>query len=122
MKIASFRRHITISATIVIMAGMTVGAYAQSGNVPLSRVVADGKPWSLTMVPENRQGRLTLNPDGTGKMEGGPMAMSPTWRATADGLCMKPSMVMAERCVTLRREGRAIIGERDGVVQIKLER
>jgi hypothetical protein len=97
-------------------------AWAQGGGGSLVLILADGKPWTLTLVPENRKATLTLHPDGTGAMEGGPMPMSPSWRATPDGLCLKPGMVMPERCVSLKREGAAIIGVRDGVVQLRLER
>jgi hypothetical protein len=98
------------------------GASGQTNGGSLVRQVADGKPWAMTMLPRNRQAMVTLNPDGTGKMEGGPMTMSPTWRATPDGLCLKPTILMAERCVTLMREGRAIVGLRDGIAQFRLER
>jgi hypothetical protein len=76
----------------------------------------------MTMVTEKRQAKVTLNPDGTGRMEGGPIPMSPTWRTTADGLCLKPAMIAPERCVALRREGSAIVGYRDGAAQFRLER
>jgi hypothetical protein len=90
--------------------------------MPNLAAFADGKPWSMTMLPQNRQATVTLNPDGTGRMEGGPMAMSPTWRATTEGMCLKPAMVMPERCVKLRREGAAIVGVRDNEVQFRLTR
>jgi hypothetical protein len=88
----------------------------------LARVIADGRPWTMAMMPQNRQAKVTLNPDGTGRMEGGPIAMSPTWRGTTDGMCLKPAMLIPERCVTLRREGAAIIGLSDDQVQFRLTR
>jgi hypothetical protein len=112
-----------VKLALAIAAAMAAPALAQQpGSASLVRIVTDGKPWSMTMLPQNRQGVLTLNPDGTGRMEGGPMAMTPTWRATPDGLCLKPAMVIPERCVTLRREGAAIVGVRDNEVQFRLTR
>jgi hypothetical protein len=110
------------TACLMLLALSPLDAAAQSEAGALVRMLADGKPWALTIVPENRTGRLTLNPDGTGAMEGGPIPMSPTWRATADGLCLKPGMMMPERCVSLKREGAAIVGTKDGAVLIRLQR
>ncbi len=102
---------------------LTVGqALGQANQVPVVRQVADGKPWTMTMLTENRTMKLTLNADGTGKMEGGPMALSPTWRETAQGMCIKPMAIMPERCATLRREGATIVGVSDGEPQFRLQR
>jgi hypothetical protein len=96
-------------------------AFSQGGLPSLAKQVADGRPWTMTMA-EGRTGKLILKPDGTGRMEGGPIPMSPTWRETADGICVKPSIVMPERCAALRREGGRIVASRDGAVQFRLER
>jgi hypothetical protein len=112
---------VRVSACLVTMLVLAPDIAAQQGGA-LSRTVADGKPWNMTMVPENRRGVLTLHPDGTGALAGGPMPMSPTWRATAEGLCLKPSRFMPERCVSLKREGPVIVGLNDGSVLIRLER
>jgi hypothetical protein len=96
-------------------------ALGQEGKASLARQVADGQPWNLTM-PDGRLTRLTLLPNGMGRMEGGPMTMSPTWRETGEGLCLKPAALAPERCAALRREGRRIVGLKDGAVQFTLER
>jgi hypothetical protein len=89
----------------------------------LARQVADGRPWNMAMKDgPGRTMRLTLNPDGTGRIEGGPMTMSPTWRESGADICIKPGLVMPERCATLRKEGAKIVGLKDGEVQFRLER
>ncbi|MEI8143923.1 MAG: hypothetical protein WCH83_00535 [Alphaproteobacteria bacterium] len=110
-------------ATIALVC--TLGLWAMpsdAGAQSLIREIADGKPWSIVTL-EGRTGRLTLNPDGTGKMDGGPMSLSPTWEETRDGMCMTmPFPINNRRCVTLRREGVAVVGLRDGAQQFKLTR
>jgi hypothetical protein len=90
---------------LLLMSGSVIpGNSAQAEIPPVSSAsaVADGHPWNMTMVSDGRKRRMILLPDGTGKMEGGLMTMKATWRATAEGLCLKPSIVtMSERCVTL---------------------
>jgi hypothetical protein len=112
-----------VSAFISLLLGLgfhPAGAKAQS---TLAKQVADGRPWAMTMTdgPAGTM-TLTLNPDGTGRMAGGPMTMSPTWRETGDGICIKPGMIMPERCATLRKEGSRIIGTSNGEVKFRLER
>jgi hypothetical protein len=106
---------------LLVIAGLPVAkATAQAS---LARQIADGRAWNMTMKEgPARTMKLTLNPDGTGRMEGGPMTMSPTWRETGTGICIKPAMIMSERCATLRKEGTTIIGLQDGEVQFRLER
>jgi hypothetical protein len=78
------------------------GAETEIRVVASAAVVADGRPWHMTMVDNGKKRKMTLLPDGTGRMEEGFMAMKATWRATADGLCLKPTIVtMSERCVGL---------------------
>jgi hypothetical protein len=108
-------------AVLVMNVGFPLSkALAQSS---LAKQVADGRPWNMTMTdgPAGTM-TLTLKPDGTGRMEGGPMTMTPTWRETGDGICIKPSMMMPERCATLRKEGTRIVGSKDGEVKFRLER
>jgi hypothetical protein len=78
------------------------GVEAEIGLVTSATVVADGRPWTMTMGDHGKKRKLTLLSDGTGRMEGGFMAMKATWRATADGVCLRPAVVtMSERCVRL---------------------
>ncbi len=112
---------IVLSAVDPVTAMFIPPAIAQPVQVSLARQVADGRPWNMVME-EGRTGKLILKPDGSGTMEGGPMAMSPTWRETSDGICLKPLAIVPERCVTLRKEGSRIVGFKDGEVKFRLER
>lgn len=69
--------------------------------------ITDGRPWKITME-NGRVGTLVLFQNGTGKMTGGPMELSPKWKPTADGLCLKPGALLHERCVKLVRPEMAI--------------
>lgn len=55
-------------------------------------------------------------------MTGGPMQLSPKWRATADGMCLKPMPLMSERCVVLIPNKKGFVGSRDGTIVFTLER
>jgi hypothetical protein len=71
-------------ALIALLEPIPVFAQAVS-----ARQIADGKPWAMNIGPQGRETTETLNHDGTGRMEKGPMTMSPNWRATAGGICLK---------------------------------
>lgn len=83
--------------------------------------VTDGRPWKITME-NGRVGTLVLFQNGTGKMTGGPMDLSPKWKPTADGLCLKPGALLPERCVKLVRTGNGYLGMNGDKQAFKLER
>lgn len=83
--------------------------------------VTDGRPWKITME-NGRVGTLILFQNGTGKMTGGPMDLSPKWKPTADGLCLKPGALLPERCVKLVRTGNGYLGMNGDKQAFKLER
>ncbi len=83
--------------------------------------IADGRPWKMTM-DDGRVTTLLLFENGKGKMTGGPVELSPTWRPTPDGLCLKPGSLLPERCVQLVRSKNGYIGTRAGEQLFKLER
>ncbi len=83
--------------------------------------VTDGRPWKITME-NGRVGTLILFQNGTGKMTGGPMDVSPKWKPTADGLCLKPGALLPERCVKLVRTGNGYLGMNGDKQAFKLER
>ena len=83
--------------------------------------VTDGRPWKITME-NGRVGTLVLFQNGTGKMTGGPMDLSPKWKPTADGLCLKPGALLPERCVKLVRAGNGYLGMNGDKQAFKLER
>lgn len=106
------------SATI-----QTIAASAQdaASNPSLAARIADGRPWQIRME-DGRKTTLVLLANGTGTMTGGPMALSPNWRPTADGMCLKPAMLMPERCVVLSATSTGFTGTRDGATVFTLER
>lgn len=97
---------------------MLSSAEAQSPS--LARQVADGQPWSMRRA-DGGQSRVTLNPDGSARVQVGILTMDASWREAPDGMCLRPS-VAAERCVTLRRVANAVIGMREGREEFRLTR
>jgi hypothetical protein len=60
----------------------------------------------MDMAGDRGTFKLTLMPNGTGIMEPGTLAPELTWWQSADRLCLKPSALKSEHCVTLLvREG-----------------
>lgn len=83
--------------------------------------VADGRPWRMTSA-NGIVGTLVLFRNRTGKMTGGPLELSPKWRPTSDGLCLKPGALLSEQCVKLSRTGNGYVGLKDGKPAFSLER
>lgn len=83
--------------------------------------ITDGRPWKITME-NGRVGTLVLLRNGTGKMTGGPVELSPKWKQTADGLCIKPGALLPERCVRLVRTGKGYLGMNGDKQVFELER
>ncbi len=105
----------------VPMLSTAASAQRAGSNSSLVGRIADGRPWRMRME-DGRKTTLVLLTDGTGTMTGGPMALSPTWRPTADGMCLKPGVMMPERCVTLSPTSKGFSGTRDGTIVFTLER
>jgi hypothetical protein len=111
---------------IVMIAGammQVTSARAQvvGSDASLTAKIADGRSWKMTME-DGRVGTLILFQNGTGKMTGGPMELTPKWRPTPDGLCLKPGALLPERCVQLVRTSNGYVGLREGKQTFKLER
>jgi hypothetical protein len=104
-----------------IMQSTAASARESGPNVSLAARVADGRPWQMLM-DDGRTTSLVLFADGTGLMTGGPMQLSPKWRPTADGMCLKPMPLMSERCVILIPTKKGFVGSRDGTTVFTLER
>lgn len=104
-----------------IMQSTAASARESGPNVSLAARVADGRPWQMLM-DDGRTTSLVLFADGTGTMTGGPMQLSPKWRPTADGMCLKPMPLMSERCVILIPTKKGFVGSRDGTIVFTLER
>jgi hypothetical protein len=110
-----------LGATLAAQTLFPVASLAQS-RLPLAREIADGRPWTMTTT-EGRNARMTLNADGTARMEAGPMTMHPTWRTSGEELCITmPIMLGGERCVSLLRTGNTVTARRDGKVEFTLAR
>lgn len=104
-----------------IMQFSAPSAHASGPDVSLAARVADGLPWQV-LTDNGLTTSLVLFADGTGMMAGGPMQLSPKWRPTADGICLKPMPLMSERCVVLIPTRKGFIGSRDGTTIFTLER
>lgn len=96
-------------------------AQVVGSDASLTAKIADGRSWKMTME-DGRVGTLILFQNGTGKMTGGPMELTPKWRPTPDGLCLKPGALLPERCVQLVRTSNGYVGLREGKQTFKLER
>jgi len=82
--------------------------------------ITDGRPW--TMTTDSRAGKLVLYRNGKGKMTGGPLDLSPTWRATPEGICLKPGGLLPEQCVQLVRTEQGYAGLAAGRTKFTLQR
>jgi hypothetical protein len=117
---SKIRLRIPAAAAALALLGFPVGqSIASDGSA--SREVADGRPWQMR-TEDGRVTTLVLYANGTGKFTGGPMNLSPKWRATSDGLCLKPAALVKERCVVLSPTGNGFVGTRDGATVFTLER
>lgn len=105
----------------LVMAAVALTNPAVATGASLSDKVTDGHPWKMT-TGDGHTGTLVLFHNGTGKMTGGPMELSPKWRPTPEGLCLKPGMLLPERCVKLVLSENGYIGLKDGKEIFKLER
>ena len=111
---------------LLMIAGVIVQPTAASAreagsNISLAARVADGRPWQMR-TDDGRKTSLILFADGSGTMTGGPMQLSPKWRPTANGMCLKPATLMPERCVVLIPTNKGFVGSKDGATVFTLER
>jgi hypothetical protein len=117
---SKIRLRIQAAAAALALLGVPV-ADSLASDDSASREVADGLPWQMR-TEDGRVNTLVLYANGTGKVTGGPMNLSPKWRATSDGLCLKPAALVKERCVALSPTGKGFVGTRDGATVFTLER
>jgi hypothetical protein len=111
-----------------LLVALVIGAAVPAQIAPVNAqapslldIVADGKPWTFSR-PDGKGGQVTLMPDGKGRMQMGSMVLSPTWTPTADGFCLKPVPIVPANCLALVRDGKAILGQKNGKTEIRLER
>lgn len=110
-----------ISWLALVMATVASTNASKAEEPSPSHKITDGRTWKMT-TDDGRVGTLVLFPNGTGKMAGGLMDLSPKWRPTPDGLCLKPGALLPERCVKLVRSGNGYVGLNGGKQAFKLER
>ncbi|MCO5164024.1 MAG: hypothetical protein M9939_23235 [Mesorhizobium sp.] len=115
-------RRLLLSLSRLVFAVVLVATNPSTAEeVSPAHKITDGRPWKIAME-NGRVGTLVLFQNGTGKMTGGPMDLSPKWRPTADGLCLKPGALLPERCVKLVRTGNGYLGINGDKQAFKLER
>lgn len=114
------RFSLLISVLTIFSVGLSAAPVMAEQMSPASNIT-DGRPWKMTM-DDGRVTTLVLFENGKGKMTGGPVELSPKWRPTPDGLCLKPGPLLPERCVRLVRSNNGYVGMRAGEQLFKLER
>lgn len=72
----------------------------KASGVASAVAVADGRPWTMHMGDQQKF-TLTLMPNGTGTMEPNSLAPDLTWWQSGESLCIRPSPLKSEHCVTL---------------------
>lgn len=110
------------SHAIATIALLSWPSFAVAQQTSLVRSVADGKPWSMVQA-NGEMGKITFSDAGKATMQIGDRTLSPAWREAENGrLCLKIVVVIPERCVTLLRDGKSIIGVNNGAQQFRLFR
>lgn len=110
-----------ISFLALVMATCALTNVSRAEEPSPAHKITDGRPWKMT-TDNGQVGTLVLFQNGTGKMTGGIMDLSPKWRPTPDGLCIKPGVLLPERCVKLVRSENGYVGLKGGKQTFKLER
>jgi hypothetical protein len=91
---------------IVIVAFLPSAGQAESH----SATIADGQPW-VTTGPNGTTIRLTLNPDGSGRMQIGIMGRAITWAEDGDRICLGGMPQGAGRCFVFQPVDGGFAGE-----------
>lgn len=73
-----------------------------------AQLMADGAPWDM-QDPSGRTAKITLNPDGSGRVRLGLMGASAEWVHTDDGLCLT-TRPLGEVCLILTSNSTGVIG------------
>jgi hypothetical protein len=87
-------------AVMVITLGNAMGV-SERATASLAEKVADGRPWNVTIAKPGIQTRIGLVSERFGRVTDSLLVSTPKWWPTADGLCLKPSALFPEHCVTL---------------------
>ena len=105
MNLRPANRRLHAAATCVVLALLHVStSHAEdppkASVVASAATVADGRPWTMYMGDQQKF-TLTLMPNGTGTMEPNSLAPELAWWQSGESLCIRPSPLKSEHCVTL---------------------
>jgi hypothetical protein len=84
---------------IAVVAGMLPIASAEAES--FAGHIADGLQWSANAQDRGNM-RMTLHPDGTGRMEIGILSRRVGWHEEDDAICLTGLPGVAMRCITFR--------------------
>jgi hypothetical protein len=109
---------------MIVFASLLVlcaAAMAQTEQRPLIALIADGQARFVTMA-DGSDARLTLSPDGRGRLESFGESFPTLWREGGPGqFCIKLTPALPEQCMGLNREGQSVVGRKpDGRVAIRI--
>jgi len=107
------------AAAVAITMLSAPGAYAAES---LARVVADGNPWEMYVVKRRVSNILVFKPDGGGTISDSMVSIHPTWKAVADGICIRTEPQAAEKCLILKRTKEGIEASQGGKAVFILKR
>jgi hypothetical protein len=103
----NLRLYVTAKCVVpAVLFGLSLIPSSRAEGQPTASVVAsaatvaDGRPWTMYMGDQQKF-TLTLMPNGTGTMEPGSHAPDLTWWQSGESLCIRPSPLKSEHCVTL---------------------
>jgi hypothetical protein len=109
---------VTIRVAVATAFLATVPALAPAAEV--ATLVADGKPWKATRADGGTM-TLTLNPDGTGKIQMAIMSRPVRWRPAPNGFCLG-GLPNGEKCVVLKKTTNGYRASENGVPMLSLSR
>ncbi len=92
----------------IIAATAILTAHPALADGSLTNLIADGKPWEMYVVKRKASNILVFRSDGNGTISDGLASITVTWRAVADGICIKPQGQTAEMCHRLTRTKQGI--------------
>ena len=82
--------------------------------------VTEGQTWRIENT-RGPNGRLTLNPDGTGRMRAGPISVRATWERRGSQFCLTAGPI-GTRCVALTARGGGYAGAQNGETVFRMSR
>jgi hypothetical protein len=118
-------KHVQRAVICLLVTFITLGDAMGDPKIATASVaekVADGRPWDVTITKPGIKLEMVLYPDGSGVSDNF-FVSELKWRPTADGLCVKPTGLFPEHCVTLILQPNGYDGiEDDGEVHLEFRR